>query len=69
MESRGNSSRMQGNDAVKSYKDKPIKKYENKRLCMYETCNTVLSIYNGNDYCWAHSADVLGVSPLKGLRG
>jgi hypothetical protein len=46
----GRSSRIMG----LSSKAHSVRKYLPRRVCAAQSCWTVLSIYNGADFCWLH---------------
>lgn len=68
MEKNGDSSRIIGADASRFYKEKPRKTFTLDRVCSIETCETKLSRYNKNDYCWSHADKSLASSALGVLR-
>jgi hypothetical protein len=35
---------------------RPVRVYPQGRVCGAQGCDTLLSIYNGSDFCWVHTA-------------
>ena len=35
---------------------RPVRVYPQGRVCVAQGCDTLLSIYNGSDFCWVHTA-------------
>ena len=35
---------------------RPVRVYPQGRVCGAQECDTLLSIYNGSDFCWVHTA-------------
>jgi hypothetical protein len=35
---------------------RPVRVYSHGRVCRAQECDTLLSIYNGSEFCWVHAA-------------
>lgn len=46
---------------------KPIKSIQEKRICAFDGCDTILSIYNKTKFCWMHD-ERLALIPTEPFR-
>ena len=44
------------NDLVDDFTGEPVKHYKEQRVCRERGCNTILTIYNPNRYCFKHTS-------------
>lgn len=51
-------------ELAKKIDGKKSKMYPNDRICQETGCETKLSVYNKEPYCWQHSDAVARVIPL-----